>query len=66
MSLNYLKNIPSRSHKKHRILLVPEFFELTRARRVKSSNAIQASNHNNGTFLNKAWLNFEEKWKDRG
>ena len=50
--LNYFKIAPSRSHKRHRLFLVKEFFELKR---------LKAYNQPSNSGLYKVWLNFEEK-----
>jgi ubiquinol-cytochrome c reductase cytochrome b subunit len=65
--INYVKVVPSRSHKRQRIFLVKQFFELKKIKAYKSE-----SSSPNGlaeaptTPLYKAWLNFDKKWKDRG
>lgn len=53
--LEYIKDSPSRSHKKQRLFLVPKYYKLKNLRAYK-----QAS------ILNKAWLIFTEVWKKRG
>lgn len=50
--LNYFKIAPSRSHKRQRLFLVKEFFELKR---------LKAYNQPSNSALYKVWLNFEEK-----
>ena len=55
--LNYIKNMPSRSHKRHRLLLVPEYYRLKN---------LKAYNDPKDTNLYKAWLLFQEKWNNRG
>jgi hypothetical protein len=55
--LNYLRTVPSRSHKRQRILLVMKFYELTK---------LQAYKKIPDSSLYKAWALFEHKWKERG
>jgi ubiquinol-cytochrome c reductase cytochrome b subunit len=55
--LNYLKVVPSRSHKRQRLFLVKKFFEL---------NKLKAYSYPIDSALYKAWLDFDNKWKDRG
>jgi ubiquinol-cytochrome c reductase cytochrome b subunit len=55
--LNYLKFVPSRSHKRQRLFLVKHFYELSK---------LKAYSNTPDTCLYKAWLDFESQWKDRG
>lgn len=55
--INYIKIVPCRSHKRQRIFLVKQFFDLKR---------IKAYNSDSSTALYKAWLTFNKKWEDRG
>lgn len=55
--LDYIKTYPSRSHKKQRLFLIPKYFELKELRAYKQS--LDSAQY-------KAWLNFNEAWKNRG
>lgn len=55
--LNYIKIVPSRSHKRQRIFLVKQFFDLKQ---------IQAYNCDTSSTLYKAWVYFDNKWTNRG
>jgi len=55
--LNYIKIFPSRSHKRQRLFLVPQFYELKN---------LQAYKHSPDSAIYKSWLLFEKKWKERG
>jgi ubiquinol-cytochrome c reductase cytochrome b subunit len=55
--LNYLKLVPSRSHKRQRLFLVKNFYELSK---------LKAYSNTPDSILYKAWLDFDKKWKERG
>lgn len=55
--VDYLKKFPSRSHKRQRIFLVPQFFDL---KNIKAYSAPV------GSIYNKIWIKFEDKWNKRG
>ena len=55
--LNYLKTVPSKSHKRQRLFLIPEYYDL---------NKMKAYNASFDSVVYKAWLKFEEKWKEKG
>lgn len=57
--LEYLKIIPSQSHKRHRLFLVADFYALRQMKAYKSPSLLGGG----GTELNKAWLAFEQNWK---
>jgi len=51
--LEYVKAHPFRSEKKQRLHLIPRYYEL---------KALRAHKAEEGTVLNKAWLEFKGKW----
>lgn len=53
--IDYVKNCPTRSHKKQRLFLIPKYYKL------KNLKAYEQA-----SILNKAWLIFTEDWKKRG
>lgn len=55
--LEYIKIFPSRSHKKQRLFLIPKYYEL------KKLKAYQ-QDLNSATY--KAWVRFNESWKEKG
>lgn len=55
--LNYIKIIPSRSHKRQRLFLVAQFYELNKLKAYKCSPL---------SAIYKSWVSFEKKWKERG
>lgn len=57
MFLEYIKNYPSRSHKKQRLFLIPKYYKL---------KLLKAYNQDLGSALNKAWLSLIEDWKKKG
>lgn len=52
--LEYIKNCPSRSHKKQRLFLIPKYFDL---------KSLKAYKQELGSVLNKAWVSLSEDWK---
>jgi len=55
--LEYIKNCPSRSHKKQRLFLIPKYYEL---------KSLKAYKQELGSALNKAWVSLSEDWKKKG
>lgn len=54
--MNYIKQYPSRSHKKQRLFLVPKYYKFKNLKAYKNKNSI----------LYKVWQNLLENWKIKG